>query len=178
MIKKLGYLPTCTYFVYILRLFLNTNVTSVLGKQKLRCNKMYLFDIEKVTSLLFLLSNNNAAHRHVGETNMNVHSSRSHTIFRMVSNDTFKIYRCIASGDCSTTRARLLLCVLLTTRAIHLQCFPRLLRAEIKAKMTLWDSHVMLSEFQSWYVLWLTYMHYKFILWILCRSRHVILVIT
>lgn len=25
-----------------------------------------------------------AAHRHIGETNMNLHSSRSHTIFRMV----------------------------------------------------------------------------------------------
>ena len=139
---------------------------------------MYLFDIEKVTYLLFLLSNNNAAHRHVGETNMNVHSSRSHTIFRMVSNDTFRIYCCIASGDWSITTTRSLLCVLLTTRAIHLQyVFPRLLRAEIKAKMTLWDSHVMLSEFQSWYVLWLIYMHYKFIFWILCQKKHVILVI-
>lgn len=26
----------------------------------------------------------NVAHRHIGETNMNVYSSRSHTIFRMV----------------------------------------------------------------------------------------------
>jgi len=25
-----------------------------------------------------------SAHRHIGETNMNVYSSRSHTIFRMV----------------------------------------------------------------------------------------------
>lgn len=26
-----------------------------------------------------------SAHRHIGETNMNLHSSRSHTIFRMVT---------------------------------------------------------------------------------------------
>jgi hypothetical protein len=41
---------------------------------------------------------NNAAHRHVGETNMNVHSSRSHTIFRMVRNDAFAVDTYIVAG--------------------------------------------------------------------------------
>ena len=78
-----------------------------------------------------------AAHRHIGETNMNLHSSRSHTIFRMVHLSSFGSFWCMK--NC--------LSALLYT----FDCTYRLLRVGKELKMGTWLIHVMQFVYQFLY---------------------------
>ncbi|CAH1453440.1 unnamed protein product [Lactuca virosa] len=48
------------------------------------------------------------AHRHIGETNMNLHSSRSHTIFRMIIESRDKVEDEFAESSCDAVRVSVL----------------------------------------------------------------------
>ncbi|KAM0070064.1 putative plus-end-directed kinesin ATPase [Helianthus debilis subsp. tardiflorus] len=48
------------------------------------------------------------AHRHIGETNMNLHSSRSHTIFRMIIESRDKVEDEYAENSCDAVRVSVL----------------------------------------------------------------------
>ncbi|KAI7749505.1 hypothetical protein M8C21_001870 [Ambrosia artemisiifolia] len=48
------------------------------------------------------------AHRHIGETNMNLHSSRSHTIFRMIIESRDKVEDEYAESSCDAVRVSVL----------------------------------------------------------------------
>nr|XP_043629073.1 kinesin-like protein KIN-7O isoform X2 [Erigeron canadensis] len=48
------------------------------------------------------------AHRHIGETNMNLHSSRSHTIFRMIIESRDKVEDEYAESSCDAVRVSIL----------------------------------------------------------------------
>ncbi|KAL4567432.1 hypothetical protein LXL04_023016 [Taraxacum kok-saghyz] len=49
------------------------------------------------------------AHRHIGETNMNLHSSRSHTIFRMIIESRDKVEDDHAESSCDAVRVSVLI---------------------------------------------------------------------
>ncbi|KVH91733.1 Kinesin, motor domain-containing protein [Cynara cardunculus var. scolymus] len=49
------------------------------------------------------------AHRHIGETNMNLHSSRSHTIFRMIIESRDKVEDEYAESSCDAVRVSVLM---------------------------------------------------------------------
>ncbi|XP_023769531.2 kinesin-like protein KIN-7O isoform X1 [Lactuca sativa] len=48
------------------------------------------------------------AHRHIGETNMNLHSSRSHTIFRMIIESRDKVEDELSESSCDAVRVSVL----------------------------------------------------------------------
>jgi len=76
------------------------------------------------------------AHRHIGETNMNLYSSRSHTIFRMVR---------------SNSPPTDFVCFLRSFSLYSL--LIRLLRVEIGLGMRIVATHVMLYVYRFWYVI-------------------------
>ncbi|CAA3001358.1 kinesin KIN-7O isoform X1 [Olea europaea subsp. europaea] len=50
------------------------------------------------------------SHRHIGETNMNVYSSRPHTIFRMIIESREKTDDAEADLSCDAVRVSVLVC--------------------------------------------------------------------
>uniref|UniRef100_A0A9I9E3H9 Kinesin motor domain-containing protein n=1 Tax=Cucumis melo TaxID=3656 RepID=A0A9I9E3H9_CUCME len=64
------------------------------------------------------------SHRHIGETNMNLYSSRSHTIFRMIIESRDKVEDGEAGNSCDAVRISVLVCGSYNNQLFYLLFIP------------------------------------------------------